>query len=258
MFLGGDWKGLQLDVSERRTPGMRVEVAGGRRILVRQDAAAILAARVQRWMEHVDYVRCEAGQPVVPPIRAELARQIAASTDADWEVRWAHHFAAALADSETGPLHDGRWLLQPGAPYLWLEDDRRLSFRERWADLVAADRCGEIDWFFLHGKGILLCRRDLSAVDDGRVKAYRKQVREGVIAPVLLWWISGLTCYVILDGHDRLQACLAEGVTPPLLSLSRLKTMTSPIWMPRLPGTSGPWSTSSGRSHVASAAPPTH
>lgn len=220
--VGSVWKGLQLHLPPRREAGLRVEATSGRRLLVRQRGAPIVAARVQRWMSHVDYVRSASFQPVVPPVRADLARRLADGPAGERDVRWAYHFAAALAGSGAGPLHGGRWLLEPSAPYLWLEDYRRLTFQQRWTELVAADRAGEVDWFYLNGRGMILCLRDLSAVDDGRVKAYRKQVREGVIAPVLLWWVSGLTAYLVLDGHDRLHACLAEGMTPPLFTLSRL------------------------------------
>ncbi|WP_262413930.1 hypothetical protein [Actinacidiphila acidipaludis] len=41
------------------------------------------------------------------------------------------------------------------------------------------------------------------------------------LAPVLLWWVSGLDCHLILDGHARLAAAIAECVEPPLLQLHR-------------------------------------
>jgi hypothetical protein len=57
--------------------------------------------------------------------------------------------------------------------------------------------------------------------DDSRVKAYRKQAREGTLPPVLLWCVSGLDCHLILDGHARFAAAVAESVEPPLLQLHR-------------------------------------
>ncbi|MER5887480.1 hypothetical protein ABT160_27005 [Streptomyces sp. NPDC001941] len=57
--------------------------------------------------------------------------------------------------------------------------------------------------------------------DDGRVKAYRKQAREGTLPPVLLWWVSGLDCHLVLDGHARLAAAVAEDLEPSLLHLDR-------------------------------------
>jgi len=40
----------------------------------------------------------------------------------------------------------------------------------------------------------------------------------------LLWWISGLDCYVLMDGHDRLVAAVAEQVEPPMLALTSVNT----------------------------------
>jgi hypothetical protein len=59
-----------------------------------------------------------------------------------------------------------------------------------------------------------------SALDGARVKAYRKQARDGTLPPILLWWISGLCCHVLLDGHDRFAAALAEEREPSVLVLA--------------------------------------
>ncbi|GHB59194.1 hypothetical protein GCM10010377_57740 [Streptomyces viridiviolaceus] len=53
------------------------------------------------------------------------------------------------------------------------------------------------------------------------MKAYRKHVREGTLAPVPLWWVSFLDGRLILDGHDR-AAALAESVEPACVELARL------------------------------------
>ena len=37
--------------------------------------------------------------------------------------------------------------------------------------------------------------------------------------PILLWFVHGLETTVILDGHDRLRAAIAEGVVPRALVL---------------------------------------
>ncbi len=219
---GDRWAGLQLELPSGLEPGLRVEIVPDRHLLIRQAGIPMLAARVDGYREGVFYARSPEHHEIVKPVRAELTRRIATSPPPDRVVRWAYHFAAALAASGSSPLHAGRWVLQPQAPMLFLGGYRHLAFAEMWAELVLADRVGEIDWMWLNGAGVLLSRRALSAVDDSRVKAYRKQAREGSIAPILLWWIDGLTSYLILDGHDRLQACLAERLEPPMLALTRL------------------------------------
>ncbi|MEV4412785.1 hypothetical protein [Catellatospora sp. NPDC049609] len=223
---GDTWRALRLDLPAPGPCGLRVEVTGGRRILLRQNGSAIVAARVAQGMSHVDYLRGDGYRPVVPPVRAEHARRLAQA--AGGVEKWAYHFASTLAASQNGPLHAGRWLLEPSAPRLWLQEHRHISVEEQWRDIVVSDPAGEIDWYLLNGAAVILCLRDLSAADQGRVKAYRKQVRGGTVAPILLWWISGLTSYLLLDGHDRLQACLAEGAAPPVLTLSRLADDAGP------------------------------
>jgi hypothetical protein len=87
--------------------------------------------------------------------------------------------------------------------------------------LVDGHPDGYIDWFIHSGSWEVLPLRPMPDADDSRVKAYRKQVREGMLPPVLLWWASGLDCQLILDGHARLAAAIADSVEPPLLQLNR-------------------------------------
>jgi hypothetical protein len=41
--------------------------------------------------------------------------------------------------------------------------------------------------------------------------------------PALLMWISGLDRYIVLDGHDRIVAALAEGTLPSVLVLCHMQ-----------------------------------
>jgi hypothetical protein len=84
-----------------------------------------------------------------------------------------------------------------------------------WPDRVLELLCGG-GW---HG---VLPLRPLSAPDAPRVKAYRRHARDGTLAPVLLWWVSFLDGWLILDGHDRAVAALAEGREPACVVLARL------------------------------------
>lgn len=64
--------------------------------------------------------------------------------------------------------------------------------------------------------------RPLSAEDAPRVRAHRTHARDGTLAPVLLWWVTALDGWLLLDGHDRAVAALAEGRTPPCVVLTRV------------------------------------
>lgn len=198
---GAGQRALALEPSGPREPALRVEMTDGARLLVRQGEQPLLLGRVVPWHQGVRTVRLPGYRSVVPPLRAETVHR---------QPDWTHWFADRLAACPHGPLHADRWLLREGTPpyYAWngeLVTDWPHAFLD-WGD----------NW-----NGVVPLR-PLSAPDHPRVKAYRRQVREGTVAPVLLWWVTGLDGWLLLDGHDRLVAARAEGVgRPPALILAR-------------------------------------
>ncbi|MEV2256414.1 hypothetical protein AB0I94_38710 [Streptomyces sp. NPDC050147] len=214
----GAWNGLLLEVRERPRPGLRLWTAGNR-LLLTQGAVAnpLLLALVDPHRDGVDFCRTGRYRPLVPPLRAHMARAFEGSTQ-----RWAHHFAALLATSPDSPLHDGRWVLSPDPLLLLRPNHRGASHGEYWRSLlIEGDPDGYIDWFVHDGSWEVLPLRAMPDADDPRVKAYRKQARDGTLPPVLLWWVSGLDSHLILDGHARLAAAIAESVEPAVLELRR-------------------------------------
>ncbi|MFE5735247.1 hypothetical protein ACFQ7A_30610 [Streptomyces sp. NPDC056528] len=211
----GAWTGLSLEVESRGRPGLCPFGAEGRFLLLQGERPVLLAAVADDLCE-VGFRRTDAYRSVIPPTRAAAAREAAGRPD-----RWAYHFAEHLAQTPEGPLHDGRWLLTPESPLLrWNHGNRPPS--AYWGEMIVEGHPGGvIDWFAHNGSWEILPLRPMPDRDDARVKAYRKQARDGSLPPVLLWWVSGLDCHVVLDGHARLAAAVAESVTPPLLHLHR-------------------------------------
>ncbi|MFD5875873.1 hypothetical protein [Streptomyces sp. NPDC060322] len=211
----GTWMGLSLDVQDRRQPELCV-LSAGPRLLVSQGARPVVLAVAEEHHGGVDFWRTDEYRSFVPPLRADEARALSGSPE-----RWAHRFARYLGESPGSPLHEGRWLLSCESPFgRWRPADT--SHAEYWNSmLVEGHPDGYIDWHLHSTSWEVLPLRPMPAPDDGRVKAYRKQVREGTLPPVLLWWVSGLDCHLILDGHARLAAAIAESVEPPLLELHR-------------------------------------
>ncbi|WP_457032841.1 hypothetical protein [Kitasatospora sp. P5_F3] len=210
----GTWMGLSLEVQGRRQPGLCVFSAGPH-LLVSQLSRPVLLAVVDEHLQGVDFWRTDEYRSFVPPLRADAGRALAGSPQ-----RWAHRFARYLGASDS-PLHEGRWLLSCESSFRrWRPADT--SQAEYWSSmLVDGHPAGYLDWF-LHSCGWeVLALRPMPDSGDSRVKAYRKQARDGTLPPVLLWWVSGLDCHLILDGHARLAAAIAESVEPPLLQLHR-------------------------------------
>ncbi|MBX3249991.1 MAG: hypothetical protein KF901_22630 [Myxococcales bacterium] len=52
------------------------------------------------------------------------------------------------------------------------------------------------------------------------MRSWRKHAREGTLPPVLLTYVTGWCTHLLLDGHDRLVAALAEGVLPRVAMLA--------------------------------------
>ncbi|WP_424921131.1 hypothetical protein [Streptomyces sp. wa1] len=211
----GTWVGLSLDVQDRRQPELCVFGAGAR-LLVSQLSRPVLLAIVEEPLQGVDFWRTDAYRSFVPPLRADMGRALSGSPE-----RWAHHFARHLGDSPGSPLHEGRWLLSCESP-LKRRRHAATSHAEYWSSmLVEGHPDGYIDWCLHSTSWEILPLRPMPGPDDSRVKAYRKQAREGTLPPVLLWWVSGLDCHLILDGHARLAAAVAESIEPPLMQLHR-------------------------------------
>ncbi|MEU9099759.1 hypothetical protein [Streptomyces sp. NPDC048361] len=210
--------GRPLRLDGPAVPPLRVETVSGGRLLLRQGAEPVLFGVQRATHRGLHYARTGRYVSPVPPLRADQARLFATSRDRS--ARWSHHFCAALRVSPNSPLHQGDWRVLGSLPR-WFAD-------ANWPKLLAHDPDrGHLTWFG-YGDPVedardLLPLRRLSPPDAPRVKAYRRQYREGVLPPVLLWWISGLNSPVVLDGHDRLTAALAEGGRPHLLVLTRAR-----------------------------------
>ncbi|WP_280892053.1 hypothetical protein [Streptomyces sp. LBL] len=171
----GTWVGLSLEVQDRHQPGLCVFTAGAQ-LLVSQMSQPVLLAVVDKQHEGVDFWRTDGYRSFVPPLRADAGRALAGSPE-----RWAHRFAQYLIDSPGSPLHEGRWLLScESPPQRWRHADA--SHAEYWNSmLVDGHPNGYIDWFLHTHSWEVLPLRPMPGADDSRVKAYRKQAREGTL-----------------------------------------------------------------------------
>lgn len=187
--------------------------------MLRQGDRVVLLGRQRAWWRGVYYARTGLYRSPLPPVSAAQARRFGgmAGDGSGWAERWAHKFSRRLKAAAEGPLHAGGWTLEPGMP-AW-------SAAQHWGRLWATDRDqGHITWFGYgdpeeDARDVLPLRR-LSPAGAARVESYRRQCREGILPPALLWWVSGLNTLLVLDGHDRIMAALAEDTLPLVVVLA--------------------------------------
>jgi hypothetical protein len=156
----------------------------------------------------------------IPPISFDLVDRHRPSNDVFTSDRaWARTYAEMLQASANSPLSEGHWHL---GYYGNLFDQRQLE--PKLVNMIVGQKPhGFIQWDF--GTDIYpITLRDMSHPESGRVKAWRKVARANALPPVLLYWVSGLAAYVVLDGHDRLLAASLEGTGVSALSLEPLRT----------------------------------
>ncbi|UQA56378.1 hypothetical protein [Polyangium aurulentum] len=240
----GPWQGLELEVLRddlpAGAPGLRVEAARPGRVRITCGGTPAIWAHIDPSHRGLwRLIAPHAGSwEVVPPLRAsDLAAIEALPGSEAWWKAWARHLARALVSSPRGPLYPGPWAITaarsvdlPGRPVPGLPaaDRSRLEWVEAVREGLDAPT---LDWepWWLSGSGGLLRMRDPSAADAGRVRAWRKRARDGTLPPALVLWVSGLDMFLLLDGHDRLQAAAQEGVPPRFLVLRAVR------WVPERP-----------------------
>jgi len=165
---------------------------------------------------------------IVEPIRARDARARTSMSD------WTRYFAGGLERSARSPLLCGTWHLAelrpaPGsaghAGLLVAPDDYGPLLRggpplaRGLARALTQPRLKFHEWSTSSTRDFVVPLRAFSDLGSARVKAFRKLTRDGTLPPILLWYVRGLEAPLLIDGHDRLSAAIAEGVTPDVLIL---------------------------------------
>ncbi len=229
--------GLVISVAGARSrPAFLIEHGGRLALRISSRGAPLAYARIGVWEEIAWLHAGAAATGVLAPITVDDMREVA-GTHVPGSDAFMHAWMRRMLESisaESLLLHDGPWALAPaplgtakdarayprnptdglaGAPPIaWRLDavvSPRALTRDDWA-------CGWGD--ALIPMGVVWPLRAPSR-DAARVRALQKRARDGLLAPALLLYVSVIGAYVVLDGHDRIAAALAEGVPPRLLAL---------------------------------------
>lgn len=247
------WQGLELQVREGGGPAMEMLSGHNGRMALQVNSETLFWATMLKdhsgvWL--VFNAEHPAQKLLLPAITSADVERAKREGESQWLSGWCRYFARQLMDAPTPLLPPGRWLLRPmeaakpEAPYAlnqtvpfeqWRFTTPASSanisvpwalYSEDFPNLQTPEDVRLVDWWW--GGHLLLARYPVD-LHSGRVKWWRKKCREGALPPVLVWFIAGLASFVILDGHDRLQAAITEGIQPQFLVLSELSEQS---WEP--------------------------
>ncbi|MGC5701031.1 hypothetical protein J4P02_12595 [Pseudomonas sp. NFXW11] len=234
----GRWNGLGVTVGEAAgdKPPLYLRSGSNARIKLMHHHNTLFWATPVRGSGGVWLVRNRLAQGaecrLLSPIDSPTVEQHAALAPALRIKAWSRYFVSRLSESARHFLTPGYWLAQgllpeQGPPAPGLDSWRFSSSAEPFSHLPSWRLYGEdfldnlqpqtlewIDWWHGGGKLIGLHSVDLQA---GRLKWWRKKAREGSLPPILLWYVGGLASYVVIDGHYRLQAAIAENLAPTFI-----------------------------------------
>jgi len=242
----GNWQGLEITVISGgfRSLEMRTGKNGRMALYINgsiQFWATMLKDHSGIWLvNNVDHPNSRLS---LPPIRSSDIEKAHRESPSNTINYWSRYFARSLTEDSSMFLSSGNWILQPMeptrpiTPYEIKQNKLSKSWQfyspkekanvslpwslhsEDFSNLINPEHIYYIDWWWERDK--LLSRYSVSS-DSARVKWWRKKSREGTLPPILVWFVTGLASFVILDGHERLQAALLENIPPRFLVLSQL------------------------------------
>jgi hypothetical protein len=208
------WQALDVAVTAPARPGLVVQ-AGHRRLRLAIASRPVAWSKVDRDYQGTTTLVARDVPRCLPPITADRARRIPGPAGSDaWWSGWARWLTQQLLSGSTpSPLALGSWHIAPCSPAGPL-----VPWAEHLEEVATQSPVDARRWDY-GVKQPPLALRSLSSFDDARVKAWRRAAREGHLPPLFLLFVTGLNRYLILDGHVRLVAALAEGIVAPGLAV---------------------------------------
>lgn len=151
---------------------------------------------------------------------------------------WSKFFIQSLNRKDNHFFTEGKWLIAPFSgnaynQFYWdyhIEKEMEKSEIDKSIfDALNQDTFQYLSWFNTPHQAIRYIGLKHVDDNDGRLKWWQKKAKEGTLPPILIYYISGLDGYVVIDGHYRLRAAQLENILPDVIVLSTYKVEKYPI-----------------------------
>ncbi len=226
----GHWAGIILTVEDDqlRKPSIHLQSGGDNRIRLSHHGRCIFWATLTKdysglWLVRA-FTEMKKHEMSVMPIKSSDIQSHAHLTRTDRLKSWTYFFARELTENKTSFLYKGPWVLKTHVPnnradwnYTLLDTTKHTEGSNIYEVKHSFDD-DEVIWvnWWCTGSRKLISVKTPDK-NSGRVKWWRKKVRENNLPPILAWYLHCLDAYIIIDGHSRLMASILEGVPPNII-----------------------------------------
>lgn len=135
---------------------------------------------------------------------------------------WANFYAHQLLNSQTGVLSQGQWKISHTNRCYYENFNNHDVGHFLYDDLLAMDfgqYSYHFDWDGFPFDSVIALK-NLPDEYNGRVKWWRKKIKENSCPPLLFWWQQHCQSFLLIDGHARLKAHQLENKKPECLVLT--------------------------------------
>lgn len=229
------WNGLEVSVLQTYTPIFTLQSGGKLRFRLTDNTESLFWGCIEPDYYGVWFLRNSRMNTLkdvfIPPITSSDIQKSILDQQNKNSRYWAKYFIQALSKSQRSFLREGKWMISEAdqkrvvrdtisKELFWSVKGLSQTFKLETIDVIQWD---------IYSTSALIPIKDKPQPEEGRLKWWRKQVKEGICPPIFVWYLNVLDSYVIIDGHMRLEACLLEEAKPKVLVLHEVSHSTHQI-----------------------------
>ncbi len=219
-----NWLYLRIDVSQSK-PNARIHSGRKHKFKFVVDKQAIFWGVID-FYEGVWFLRNNIfwtpENMFLPPITSKILEHIKHNQNMSSEQFWSRFFTKQLIKSKNSFLNNGIWKVSKAT----LKHPKHEHWKVyKLKKTFSHDQLTYISWD-VHNDSSIIPLKSIPLETDGRLKWWRKQVKEGYCPPILVWYVNCLDSFILIDGHYRLQAHLLENKTPDIFVVNEIEEYT--------------------------------
>lgn len=220
----GEFKGYTLEVNDERQSVIKVVSFPGYKIKTQINNQDTIYSNITTdyWGSWSLIKRLSEEEKMFPFIKSQDIEQYKL-TGIEYKEYWSNHIRKCIESSEFKIIPNGTWqmVFSESSKGDWKYPNNKigqtnLKGQQQLNDVFTSENPKYSDFEI---DNIPIAIKETPYEDSGRVKFWRKKIREESLPPIVLMHLSQLSNSMIIDGHSRLMASILENVPPKLIIL---------------------------------------